>query len=87
MTYPAPKVLAVNFKESTPAAQRFVNQTQLRLPVLLDANGTMAKQWGVSIFPSTVLIGADGKVRGTVVGELDWASEAAQPVLRRLSRE
>ena len=82
-----PQVLAVNFKESPAAAQRFVNQTQLRLPVLLDANGTMAKQWGVSIFPSTVLVGADGKVRGTVVGALDWTSEAAQPVLRRLSRE
>jgi thiol-disulfide isomerase/thioredoxin len=82
-----PKVFAVNFKESSATAQRFVNQTQLRLPVILDADGGMAKQWGVSIFPSTVLIGADGKVRGTVVGELDWSSEAAQPVLRRLSRE
>jgi peroxiredoxin len=84
---PAPKVLAVNFKESPAAVQRFVNQTQLRLPVLRDAEGAWAKQWGVSIFPSTVLIGADGKVRGTVVGELDWTSDAAQPVLRRLSRE
>jgi thiol-disulfide isomerase/thioredoxin len=80
----APTVLAVNFKESPAAAQRFVQQTQLRLPVLLDADGAWAKQWGVSIFPSTVLIGADGKVRGTVVGELDWSSDSAQPVLRRL---
>jgi thiol-disulfide isomerase/thioredoxin len=81
------RVLAVNFKESPAAVQRFVNQTQLRLPVVLDSDGAMAKQWGVSIFPSTVLIGADGKVRGTVVGELDWTSGAAQPVLRRLNRE
>jgi thiol-disulfide isomerase/thioredoxin len=82
-----PKVFAVNFKESTTAAQRFVQQTQLHLPVLRDADGTVAKRWGVSIFPSTVLVGADGKVRGTVVGELDWTSPAAQPVLRRLNRE
>jgi hypothetical protein len=34
-----------------------------------------------------VLVGADGKVRGTVVGELDWTSDAARPLLRRLSRE
>jgi thiol-disulfide isomerase/thioredoxin len=80
----SPRVLAVNFKESPAAVQRFVQQTQLRLPVLLDVDGAWAKQWGVSIFPSTVLIGADGKVRGTVVGELDWTGDAAQPVLRRL---
>jgi thiol-disulfide isomerase/thioredoxin len=86
-TNPAPQVLTINYKESAAAAQRFVQQTQLRLPVLRDAEGAWAKQWGVSIFPSTVLIGADGKVRGTVVGELDWTSDAAQPVLRRLSRE
>jgi thiol-disulfide isomerase/thioredoxin len=85
-TNSAPHVLAVNFKESSATAQRFVRQTQLRLPVLLDLDGSMAKQWGVSIFPSTVLFGADGKVRGTVVGELDWTSPAAQPVLRLLSR-
>jgi thiol-disulfide isomerase/thioredoxin len=83
----APQVLAVNFKESAATAQRYVQQTQLRLPVLRDADGAWAKQWGVSIFPSTVLVGADGKVRGTVVGELDWTSDAARPLLRRLSRE
>jgi thiol-disulfide isomerase/thioredoxin len=75
-------VLAVNFKESEPTVQLFVQRTQLRLPVLLDPQGLLARQWGVTVFPSTVLIGADGRVQGIVRGELDWIGpQAAQRVL------
>jgi thiol-disulfide isomerase/thioredoxin len=80
-------VLAINFKESTPAVQRFVAQTQLTLPVLQDPLGTTARQWGIRIYPSTVLIGADGRVRSVVRGELDWTGAEAlkliQPLLPR----
>ena len=78
------QVLAVNFKESASTVQRFVQQTKLPLPVLLDPQGAMARQWGVSVFPSTVLIGADGRVQGVLRGELDWTSAQAAQLLRPL---
>ena len=72
-------VLAVNFKEPLPLVQRFAQQTALSLPVLLDPQGSLARQWGVTVFPSTVLLGADGRVHGVVRGELDWtAAQAAR---------
>jgi thiol-disulfide isomerase/thioredoxin len=72
-------VLAVNFKEALPAVQRFVSGSALRLPVLLDPQGQVARQWGITVFPSTVLINAKGQVQGMVRGELDWLSpQAAQ---------
>lgn len=79
-------VLAVNFKESTLAVQQFVQRTGLALPVLQDPQGAMARAWGVSIFPSTVLIGADGRVRSVLRGELDWTGADAARLLQPLFR-
>lgn len=76
-------VLAVNFKESSTAVQQFVQRTGLALPVLPDPQGTMARAWGITIFPSTVLIDAQGKVRSVLRGELDWTGADAQRLLGR----
>lgn len=65
-------VLAVNFKESATIVQRYAQRTDLQLPLLLDPDGSQARRWGANVFPSTVLIGADGRVHGVVRGELDW---------------
>ena len=80
-------VLAVNFKESPAVAQRFAQRENLRLPVLPDPQGQLARQWGVTVFPSTVLVGTDGRVHRVVRGGLDWSSpEAARllaPIVQR----
>lgn len=77
-------VLAINLKEPAEAIQRFVQGTQLRLPVVPDPQGDMARAWGVSVFPSTVLVGADGRVRAVVRGELDWTGATAQGLVAPL---
>jgi len=74
-------VLAVNFKQSLPAIDAFVQRTGLTLPVVADPHGALARQWGVKVFPSTVVIDTQGKVRGVVQGELDWASLQAQALV------
>lgn len=75
-------VLAVNLKESTQTVQQFVQRTALTLPVLPDPQGATARAWGVTVFPSTVLIDAQGKVRRVVQGELDWTGPGAQRLLQ-----
>ena len=70
-------VLTVNFKESAPVVQRFVQRTDLALPVLLDPTGAMARQWGATVFPTTVLLAANGQVRGVLRGEMDWSGLSA----------
>lgn len=77
-------VLAINLKEPAGAIQRFVQGTQLRLPVVPDPQSAMARAWGISVFPSTVLVGADGRVRAVVRGELDWAGASAQGLVAPL---
>lgn len=70
-------VLAVNFKESEPVVQRYRQRTGFSLPVLLDPSGSIARAWGATVYPTTVLVGADGRVQGLVRGELDWSGLAA----------
>ncbi len=77
-------VLAVNFKEPMITAQRYVQRADLQLPVLLDPDGALARQWGVKVFPSTILVAADGRVRGVVRGELDWSGVAAAQLVAPL---
>lgn len=77
-------VLAVNFKEPAVTAQRYVERANLQLPVLLDADGALARQWGIKVFPSTVLVAADGRVHGVVRGELDWTGTAAAQLVAPL---
>ena len=77
-------VLAVNFKESATVAQRFVQRTDLGLPVLLDPNGALARQWGATVFPTTVLVAADGRARVIVRGELDWSGLPAAKLVEPL---
>jgi thiol-disulfide isomerase/thioredoxin len=77
-------VLAVNLKESTQTVQQFVQRTALTLPVLPDPQGATARAWGVRIFPSTVLIDAQGTVRSVVQGELDWTGPDAKRLLQPL---
>ena len=77
-------VLAVNFKQSNPTIQNFVQKTALQLPVLPDPQGVLARQWGVKAFPTTVLVAADGKVRAVVQGEVDWTGQPASRLLQAL---
>jgi thiol-disulfide isomerase/thioredoxin len=67
-------VLAVNFKESPAVALRHVQRANIGLPILLDPSGQIAREWGATVFPTTVLVTADGRVQGVVRGELDWTS-------------
>ena len=78
------RVLAVNYKESPAAVAQFAATTGLELPTLRDPDGALARAWGVRVFPSTVLIGADGQVRSVVRGALDWNGAAAQPLVAPL---
>jgi hypothetical protein len=78
------RVLAVNYKESPAAVAQFAATAGLELPTLRDPDGALARAWGIRVFPSTVLVGADGRVRSVVRGALDWNGAAAQPLIAPL---
>jgi thiol-disulfide isomerase/thioredoxin len=80
-------VIALNFKETASVAARFASRTGLKVPVLLDPDGGIARRWEVKVFPTTVLIAAEGQPRWRVRGEMDWTSLEAGRVVERLMSE
>jgi thiol-disulfide isomerase/thioredoxin len=77
-------VLAINFKEAAPTVRRFLERMPLALPILLDRDGAAARAWQTRIFPSTVLVDRQGRARGVVMGEMDWAGDDALALLKPL---
>ena len=77
-------VLAVNYGESATRISDFLTRERLDLTVLLDPNQEAARTWRVRVLPGSFLVGADGRVRLSVIGEIDWASEDAVKTVRAL---
>lgn len=67
-------VLAVQMGGSKRTAQDTAENLGLRFPVLLDRDSLATAAWGVNTLPTTFIIGPDGAVAFSHVGELDWSS-------------
>lgn len=72
-----PVVIGINVRETASHVRRYLASTGMGFPVVLDPQAELARRWGVSAFPTTVLIGPDGRARWRVVGEVDWSGPEA----------
>jgi thiol-disulfide isomerase/thioredoxin len=78
------RVVAVNYREGEPAVRRFLAKVPLQLPVVRDADGAAARAFDIHIFPSTVAIDRQGRVRFIIVGEFDWGGAPGMGAIRPL---
>jgi len=74
-------VAAINYKEAPDVVRRFLERAPFRSQILLDADGDATVAWTPRVFPSTVLIGRNGRPAQVVVGELDWEDSEAKALL------
>jgi thiol-disulfide isomerase/thioredoxin len=79
-------VLAVNYGESRERVAEFQQRVPLDLQMLLDPGQETARAWKVRILPMSFLLDAEGRVRYSVIGEIDWESPEAVNTVRRLLR-
>jgi len=75
-------VLAVNLAEPDSRVQRFLREVPLGFPVLMDRDTATAKAWKARLLPATYIVGPDGRIRYSYLGELDWSRE---PVRRQIA--
>ena len=77
-------VLAINLAESDARIRRFMEQVPLEFTVLLDRESAVAKSWRARVLPMSFLVGPDGRIRYSVLGEIDWTQERIQKVIQDL---
>ena len=78
------EVVAVNYGESPLRVTEFLARERLELAVLLDPNQEAARAWRVRVLPGSFLVGTDGRVRFSVIGEIDWSTDEALKTVQSL---
>ena len=59
----------------------WAREKKVTIPILLDADGEVTRQYGVIATPTAFLIDREGRLLGRVVGPRDWASPAGKAVI------
>ncbi len=77
-------VLAVNLAEPESRIRRFMEQVPLDFPVLLDRDTAAAKAWKAHILPASFIVDPDGRIRYSVLGEIDWTEERVRKAIHGL---
>lgn len=72
-------VVAVNVEQNSKTVHHFVEKLHLTFPVLLDPDGKIADQYGISGYPTGYLLDRAGIVQSSSVGEL--SAELMEPLL------
>ena len=65
-------ILAISVDESVEDVERFRDEFQLDLPILLDSGAKVAHSFATFKFPETYIVGRDGKLVAKVIGPKDW---------------
>lgn len=64
--------------------KKAIRHAGVTFPTLLDADGEIRKKYEVSGFPTTYVIGADGKFLSKHVGAVDWESDKYSKYINQL---
>jgi peroxiredoxin len=80
-------VVAISVAEVPIRVRRFIEQTPVNYPVLLDEDRAVAKAWGVDTLPTTFVLDAGLKTRFAVEREYDWDGLDVATLLEKLSKE
>jgi len=62
------RILAVNLDEETADAESFLERHPVSYPVLLDPSGDSARDWSLSVMPSSYLVDAQGRLAYIYLG-------------------
>ena len=77
-------VLAVNLAEPPARVRDFLQSMPLGFPILLDADMAATQAWKVRQLPASFVVGPDGRIRYSYIGDLDWSRDAVRKTLTEL---
>lgn len=77
-------ILAVDFGEGAPRIGEFLKKVPVRFTVLLDRDTSVASKWKVKVLPTTLVLDPEQRIRYSVVGDVEWDSQAVEEKIRKL---
>ncbi len=80
-------VVGINAREEAARVRRYARELGLTFPLVLDLDGTMNARYGVVGFPTTFLVGRDGRAVAFAVGAREWGGVAAYALIEALLAE
>ncbi len=83
------EILALNVGEDPRRVRGFLKyfKTDLDFPILLRADGDVAKAWNVNAMPTSALVDKRGRLAATMVGPRDWNSRDTRRLVEILLEE
>ena len=75
-------LIGIDAEEKSSLVKTFADDLRLTFPIGVDATGDLMKQYQVTSFPTTIVIGADGKVKLREVGAILNAEVALDSILK-----
>ena len=81
------RLISINYAESKKLVSGFLKRVNVEFPVLLDKKGGISAQWNVIAFPSTFVIGPDGKIHYGINAAIAWDNPNVIKKLNTLMQE
>ena len=71
------EVIGVNLQEREATVKKYIDNADIKFPIVLDPNGSAARSFGANYTNYHVLINKDGSIAGTVPGDISEAQVVA----------
>ena len=81
------EIVAIGTGEPEGLLREFASKNRLSFPVGADPDGEVAMKYGITDFPSTVLVGPDGRIGLHITGPMHNAAVSLEPVYRESVRQ
>ena len=78
------QVLLINVGESPFRIDKFMKLVNIRLTSLLDPDGGTFRVWGGSIYPTSFILDAEGRLRYRALGPIEWDGDDVVAAVRGL---
>ena len=81
------EILAIDVGDDRAKLDEYLSRKPVSFPVLRDSDGAIAKRFGVSAFPTTVLVDSAGRILRVIEGVEPYLSSEVTMMLRSRSRK
>ncbi len=78
------KIIAISVDKRSSDLANFVEEYRMPFQVLHDADGAVARQYGVFRYPESFLIDRDGQVLHHLVGAMEWMSPSVTKTIESM---